>query len=78
MPTPASRAPATSTPSSCSQAKIEAIRTREEQGGFAEAVLRIMLAVAQAEQMFDARGFRLAQRIKQEHPALRQHTARAA
>jgi pimeloyl-ACP methyl ester carboxylesterase/tellurite resistance protein len=52
-------------------AKIEAIRTREEQGGFAEAVLRIMLAVAQAEHMFDARGFRLAQRIKQEHPELR-------
>ena len=49
-------------------AKIEAIRTREEQGGFAEAVLRIMLAAAQAEHMFDARGFRLAQRIKQEHP----------
>jgi tellurite resistance protein len=52
-------------------AKIEAIRTREEQGGFGEAVLRIMLAVAQAEHMFDARGFRLAQRIKQEHPVLR-------
>jgi tellurite resistance protein len=52
-------------------AKIEAIKTREEQGGFAEAVLRIMLAVAQAEHMVDARGFRLAQRIKQEHPELR-------
>jgi pimeloyl-ACP methyl ester carboxylesterase len=52
-------------------AKVEAIRTREEQGGFAEAVLRIMLAVAQAEQMFDVRGFRLSQRIKQEDPALR-------
>ncbi len=53
------------------EAKIEAIKTREEQGGFAEGVLRIMLAVAQAEQMVDARGFRLAQRIKQEHPELR-------
>jgi tellurite resistance protein len=52
-------------------ARIAAIKTREEQGGFAEAVLRIMLAVAQAEHMFDARGFRLAQRIKQEHPELR-------
>jgi pimeloyl-ACP methyl ester carboxylesterase/tellurite resistance protein len=52
-------------------AKIEAIKTREERGGFPEAVLRIMLAVAQAEHMFDARGFRLAQRIKQEHPELR-------
>ena len=30
-----------------------------------------MLAVAQAEHMVDARGFRLAQRIKQEHPELR-------
>jgi pimeloyl-ACP methyl ester carboxylesterase/tellurite resistance protein len=53
------------------QAKIAAIKTREEQGGFPEAVLRIMLAVAQAEHMFDARGLRLAQRIKQEHPELR-------
>jgi hypothetical protein len=54
------------------EAKLEAIRTREEQGGFAEAVLRIMLAVAQAEQMLDVRGFRLAQRIKQEDAALRE------
>jgi pimeloyl-ACP methyl ester carboxylesterase len=53
------------------EAKAEAIKSREEQGGFAEAVLRIMLAVAQAEQMLDARGFRLAQRIKQQDPALR-------
>jgi phosphate acetyltransferase len=42
---------------------------REEQGGFAEAVLRITLAVAQAEQMLDVRGFRLAQRIKEEDAA---------
>jgi tellurite resistance protein len=53
------------------QAKLEVIRAREEEGGFAEAVLRIMLAVAGAERMVDARGLRLAQRIKQEHPALR-------
>jgi len=53
------------------EAKIEAIKTREEQGGFAEGVLRIALAAMQAEQMVDARGFRLAQRIKQEHPELR-------
>jgi len=52
------------------QARIEAIRSREEQGGFAEGVLRIMLAVARAERMVDARGLRLAQRIKQEHPVL--------
>jgi tellurite resistance protein len=51
-------------------AKIEAIRGREEQGGFAEAVMRIMLAVARAERMLDARGLRLAQRIKQAHPVL--------
>ena len=54
------------------KAKIEAIKAREEQGGFAEAVIRILLAVAQAEHMFDARGLRLAQRIKQEHPVLRE------
>jgi tellurite resistance protein len=53
------------------EARIAAIKTREEQGGFAEGVLRIMLAVTQAERMVDARGFRLAQRIKQEHPELR-------
>ena len=53
------------------EARIKAIKTREEQGGFPEAVLRIMLAAAQAEHMVDARGFRLAQRIKQEHPKLR-------
>jgi tellurite resistance protein len=53
------------------EAKIAAIRAREERGGFAEAVLRIILAVTRAEQMFDARGFRLAQRIKEEHPELR-------
>jgi tellurite resistance protein len=52
-------------------AKVEVIKTREERGGFAEAVLRIMLAVAQAEQMLDVRGFRLAQRIKQEDATLR-------
>jgi hypothetical protein len=52
------------------QARIEAIRTREEQGGFTEGVLRIMLAVARAERMVDARGLRLAQRIKQEHAVL--------
>jgi hypothetical protein len=52
-------------------ARIEAIRAREEHGGFAEGVLRIMLAVGRAERMVDARGLRLAQRIKQEHPVLR-------
>ena len=52
------------------EARIEAIKTREEQGGFIEAVIRILLAVAKAERMLDARGLRLAQRIKQAHPAL--------
>jgi pimeloyl-ACP methyl ester carboxylesterase/tellurite resistance protein len=53
------------------KAEIELIKAREEKGGFAQAVLRMMLAVAKAEHMLDARGFRLAQRIKQEHPELR-------
>jgi poly(3-hydroxyalkanoate) synthetase/tellurite resistance protein len=53
------------------EAKITALKTREEQGGFAEAVARILLAVTQAEQMVDARGSRLGRRIRQEHPALR-------
>ena len=53
------------------KAEIEAIKAREEKGGFAQAVLRMMLAVAKAEHMLDARGFQLAQRIKQEHPELR-------
>jgi tellurite resistance protein len=53
------------------EARIKAIKTREEQGGFVEGVLRIALAVTQAEQMVDARGFRLAQRIKQEHAELK-------
>ena len=57
------------------QARVEAIEAREEQGGFLEAVLRIMLAAARAERMVDARGLRLAQRIKQEHPVLR-HASR--
>jgi len=52
------------------ETRIEAIKAREEHGGFLEAVLRIMLAVAKAERMVDARGLRLAQRIKQEHPVL--------
>jgi pimeloyl-ACP methyl ester carboxylesterase/tellurite resistance protein len=52
------------------EARIAAIKAREEHGGFVEAVLRIMLAVAKAERMVDARGLRLAQRIKQEHPVL--------
>jgi tellurite resistance protein len=56
------------------KARIEAIKTRGKQGGFLEAVLRMMLAVAQAEHMFDARGLRLAQRIRQEHPELRRFT----
>jgi tellurite resistance protein len=53
------------------EAKVAAIKAREEQGGFAEAVLRIILAVTRADHMFDARGFRLAQRIREEHPELR-------
>jgi poly(3-hydroxyalkanoate) synthetase len=53
------------------EARIAAIRSREEQGGFAEAVIRIMLAGAKAHRMIDARGFRLAQQLRAEHPRLR-------
>ncbi len=48
--------------------QIAAIRAREEQGGFAEAVIRIMLAAAKAQRMIDARGWRLAQHLGKEHP----------
>jgi tellurite resistance protein len=51
-------------------ARMKAIRAREGQGGFPEAVLRIMLAVAQAEHMIDARGARLGGRIRKKHPTL--------
>jgi tellurite resistance protein len=53
------------------EAKIAAIRSREGQGGFAEAVVRIMLAGAKAQRMIDARGFRLAQQLASEHPRLK-------
>jgi pimeloyl-ACP methyl ester carboxylesterase len=52
------------------EAKIEALKTREDQGGFAEAIARILLAVAGAEHSVDARGARLGRRIREEHPAL--------
>jgi pimeloyl-ACP methyl ester carboxylesterase/tellurite resistance protein len=52
------------------EAKITALKTREEQGGFAEGVARILLAIAGAEQMVDARGSRLGRRIREEHPTL--------
>jgi Protein of unknown function (DUF3141) len=55
------------------EAKIAAIKTRQEEGGFAQAVTRIILAVAKAEGMFDARGARLARRLADEHPVLRSH-----
>ncbi len=51
--------------------KIAAIRAREDQGGFAEAVIRILLAGAKAQRMIDARGFRLAQQVASEHPRLK-------
>lgn len=54
--------------------KIEAIRTRQNRGGFAEAVVRILLACAEAEQMVDARGYRLAEQIGDKHPAFRNIT----
>jgi pimeloyl-ACP methyl ester carboxylesterase len=51
--------------------QIAAIRAREAQGGFAEAVIRIMLAAAKAQRMIDARGWRLAQHLGKEHPRFR-------
>jgi tellurite resistance protein len=51
--------------------QIAAIRAREAEGGFAEAVIRIMLASAKAQRMVDARGFRLAQQLRKEHPRLK-------
>ena len=54
------------------EAKIAAIRARESQGGFTEAVIRIMLAGAKAQRMIDARGFRLAQQLRAEHPRLKE------
>ena len=53
------------------EAKIAAIRTRAAQGGFTEAVIRIALSCAKAQRMIDARGFRLAQRLRAEHPRLK-------
>jgi pimeloyl-ACP methyl ester carboxylesterase len=53
------------------KAKIAAIRARETQGGFAEAVIRIMLAGVKVQRMVDARGFRLAQQLRKEHPRLK-------
>ena len=53
------------------EAKIAAIRAREAQGGFVEAVVRILLAGAKAQRMLDARGFRLAQQLASEHPRVK-------
>jgi poly(3-hydroxyalkanoate) synthetase len=53
------------------EARIEAIKVREERGGFAEGVLRIMLAGTKAQRIIDARGFRLAQHLRREHPRLK-------
>ncbi len=60
------------------EAKIAAIRAREAQGGFTEAVIRIMLAGAKAQRMIDARGFRLAQQLRAEHPRLKEPEPGAA
>ena len=53
------------------EAKIATIRAREAQGGFVEAVVRILLAGAKAQRMLDARGFRLAQQLASEHPRVK-------
>ena len=46
------------------------MKGREEQGGFAEAVVRIALACAAVENLVDARGFRLGQHLWRKHPVL--------
>jgi tellurite resistance protein len=51
--------------------KVAALRGREEEGGFAEAVVRIAIACAAAENMVDARAFRLGERLREEHRLLR-------
>jgi hypothetical protein len=51
------------------QRSMEAIAARAEQGGFGEAVVRMLLAAARSARMIDARHFRLAQRIVDEYPA---------
>jgi tellurite resistance protein len=51
--------------------KITALRGREEEGGFLEAVVRIAIACAAAENMVDARAFRLGERLREEHRLLR-------
>jgi hypothetical protein len=51
--------------------KVAAIDARLEQGGFAEAVLRILLAGVDATRMVDARGARVAHEAQMRHPVLK-------
>lgn len=51
--------------------KIAAIQTRFDQGGFPEAVMRILLAGTTAQRMVDAGGARIAGQMRLQHPLLR-------
>ncbi|HET6467246.1 MAG TPA: DUF3141 domain-containing protein, partial [Geminicoccaceae bacterium] len=51
--------------------KMEAIDARIAQGGFAEAVMRILLAAVEATRMVDARGARIAGEARMRHPVLK-------
>jgi pimeloyl-ACP methyl ester carboxylesterase len=52
------------------QKKVAAIQARLDKGGFAEAVMRILLAGTTAQRMIDVRGVRVAREAKQHHPVL--------
>ncbi|MEM7026491.1 MAG: DUF3141 domain-containing protein, partial [Pseudomonadota bacterium] len=56
--------------------QLEGIAAREGQGGFEEAVVRILLACAKAERMIDVRGLRLGQQIVDEYPAFQRMGAK--
>jgi hypothetical protein len=47
--------------------KVEALRARIDQGGLREGVARIVVYVGGAEGSVDTRGFRMAERVRQEH-----------
>jgi len=58
-------------------AKIAAIEHRVEEGGFPEAVMRILLAGVTAQRMLSADGVAIAREAKQRHPILRRLSRQA-
>ena len=77
-PMPGSRAPETSTPSDCSRPRSRRSRPARSRAASPRRSCGSCSRCARAEHMFDARGLRLAQRIKQEHPRAQRIPARAA